>query len=594
MAPDVVKRYLKAPQAPAIADLRAYPDRKAVLEALQSLAEEAQASKEDAKLSRKAIYLLTGRQFQGTVQAPSKPALDPSQWPVCQSLSLIVDGLGSQAFFIARQRPDGDLALFNAIYNDQRGFVDGLAQDRISKRRFLEVLEKSARDIPIVEMPPDRLSYLMAHARSTGMRIHPDLLDHLALLAGIPSDCSPAERAASWVKPERLHETPGLLETYWFADQWFLTEEGPDAVELKGFLSDSRPLEARIAHHLGEVFPPSKRESYADRLYRMADWLDQKGETDLRDLAATAAWSLSSKTPLREQPFLVAMMKEAVRLREPSEEEWLAWPVIEAELVSVISWRAAGSALLWVRREAPDGRSIAALAILSLMQGGLEGIAWADDPKKLRLLHDGFLKEARNRNSKMIAISPEQAGRIFKTAFDLGKELAGAYDAEMLHASDIFPPAEGSPEEWERLEPGLLKAIRENQMPEGEDPLAPGQELAVFTTLNLHVDNPEALRTALQRDKDLLEDEEPGNWCWTRKYPKGHWSPFAKERGARQTIGSLRWKGDMVEIEAKTLSMAASLWDRLETAAPGSLSWRSGTWQGAQAFLAARGKKQDR
>lgn len=590
----VLTRYLSDHDQSAIAALRAYPDREALLAALRAIAEGSDTPKDRAKLARKAIYLLTGSPFQGTVEALPKRIADPSQWPVFQSVSLIVDGLGSQGFFVARQRPDGDLAMLSAVYNDQRGIVDGFAEERISKRRFRQFIENAARQVPILEMPPDRLSFLVAHARSTGMRIHPDIQEHLALLDGLPPGVAPAERAAVWVKPNRLSETPRLLESYWFANQWFLTEEGPDAVKLKGFLSDSGPLDARIDRRLSEVFPPSKRESYADRLYRMADWLDLKGEADLRDLAATAAWSLSGKTPLREQPFLRAMMAQVAQWGEASEPEWGSWPVVDAELASVVSWRAAGVALLWVRREAADGRTAGALALLNLMHGGLESVIADNDRDKLRSLHDLFRQEAKRRGSKVASISSGQAGRVFRVAFELGRELAGEYDVDMLWASRIFPQPEGQPEEWERLDPDLLKAIRENQLPPGEAPLASGQELAVFSTLRLRIEDPDALRGALQRDKDLWEDEEPGSWTWTRKYPKGHWNPMAKQKGARQAIGSIRWRGDILELEAKAISMAAALWDRLETAAPGSLSWQGGTWQGAQEFLAAMETKGDK
>lgn len=543
---------------------------------LQAYLQAPDVPKEHAKLARKALFHLTGsRPMQATTPSPAK---DVSQWPVFESWATVVDGWGSQGFFIARERPAGDLAFLSAVYNNERGIVDGYAEERTSKRHFRQVVTLSSKQSPATPLPPDRLVTYLAKARSEGKTIHPDVKSHLDLLEGLAPGPPPAERATGWARPERVHETASLLRSRWFAGQWLLSDEGPDAVDLEAFRSDPSPLTERIDRHLEAVFLPAKRASYADRLYRMADWLDAMGEAELRDLSATAAWALE-QGQVRDHPLLRAMLAEAAGELEIDPES-VSWPIVEAELGSAISWRAAGVAILWLRREAPDGRSVAITALLNLLHGGIE-LAVADtDPDKVRGLRDMVRKAARERRSRFTAIAPEQLGRIFAFAYEFGKEIYEAEPDRRIEAlCRLLPQLSGEPSDWERLDPALLSVLRKygpltKDVPEGKEPM-------VLTTLRLRAEQPDALRSVLEQDR-AFDEVAPGSWQWTRKYPRGHISPFAKEKGARQIIGSVRWDGDTVDLEAKTISMAAALWDRLDDMAPGSLSWLGGEWLGLE------------
>jgi hypothetical protein len=112
----------------------------------------------------------------------------------------------------------------------------------------------------------------------------------------------------------------------------------------------------------------------------------------------------------------------------------------------------------------------------------------------------------------------------------------------------------------------------------------------VLTRVELRVRDPRSLLEFLQREEPQfreVESERPGQrrFSFTRAYPKGHWNPLSRIRGARQILGELTWEGDLLTIETRVASIAALCVQRLEQGAPESFSLHQITWTGAQELL---------
>lgn len=73
-------------------------------------------------------------------------------------------------------------------------------------------------------------------------------------------------------------------------------------------------------------------------------------------------------------------------------------------------------------------------------------------------------------------------------------------------------------------------------------------------------------------------EDEGARFTWTREYPSGHWSPFAR-LGIRQVIGSVLVGRSHIVASAKTLSMTARLVATLGRLFGGEVRVLSARWE---------------
>lgn len=270
-----------------------------------------------------------------------------------------------------------------------------------------------------------------------------------------------------------------------------------------------------------------------------------------------------------------------------------SWPVVRAFAPVRNVWEATGLGTAGVIRQQPDGLYSSAFFVLKLLEHGLEMAFGGRDESLAKVEEDlaGLLRKFPpcEEGPVELAASFAWGARAFSEA-----EGYRFPDHEIDRFYGLMPRPPGTQRDWVArlvgrggLTPeGLIRAIRENPQP---DDLPDGKEILILTEMTFEVADAAAAVAALGRAEPEFipegEGEDEEGFTWTRPYPRNHWSP-PKWMGGRQIVGGVRVTGSELAANAKTLSMAAKLVERLnELLGGGALRLKGSRWSGMREVL---------
>ncbi|XXY51494.1 hypothetical protein WME91_10165 [Sorangium sp. So ce269] len=264
-----------------------------------------------------------------------------------------------------------------------------------------------------------------------------------------------------------------------------------------------------------------------------------------------------------------------------------SWPLVRAYAPVPDIWRATGLGTAAVVRRRPDGRLASAFFKIHLLNRGLELVFGKPDatPEETSEL----ISTIRGEIPPMAESSIEQTALYAWGAFALSELESQPFPSEVREQYlALVPRPPGSMRELRDalIGPGgptpseLVQVIAAHPMP---DDIPESQEVAILTEMTFGVSDPRSVVASL-RSAEPTFIEQDDEFIWTRPYPKGHWSPFAR-RGNRQVLGSVQLAGDALVAEAKALSMAAKLAALLKDMLGDAIRLRSSRWTGASDLL---------
>lgn len=252
-------------------------------------------------------------------------------------------------------------------------------------------------------------------------------------------------------------------------------------------------------------------------------------------------------------------------------QEALNWPVVKVFIPRQDCWSISGFGTAGVIRQRPNGRWCYTFYWIGLINGGLENAFGKDDssPEEFdRLMADLTKHQQTHPMPPMQPGTIDQAAEYIWGAYALSKHYGYRWPSEVQRYLSRVPQPSGSNNQWShqlltKIPSGLAQVIRKYCLRvEEADELPSGKELAIFTRMTFRVNDHRSVRFELERSKsDFTVSGSEGEtiyFNWTRKYPKGHWSPLSSLRG-RQIIGDILLSPDKLIAETKTLSFAGSL-----------------------------------
>ncbi len=254
------------------------------------------------------------------------------------------------------------------------------------------------------------------------------------------------------------------------------------------------------------------------------------------------------------------------------------------------AWRICGQGLAAYSRRSPDGRFAFVLALINFFRGGLENAIFGDQATEDEFRRDLIEGAATKGGYLMGPAQPEMAATLLWGSFEFaGQEGFALPPNDLDRIKHLVPCPHGGPRGCLAvltapggvIHPKLLRIARslgtDVEMPDG-------QEQVVFTTARFRVSDAQALLAWMRGSEPEFSDEGEGEdgirFNWTRAYPKGHWSPFARERGARQSLGDVVVRGEEVWIEVQTPSRAARFAQLLHQRFPSGLVLAGVEWKG--------------
>jgi len=278
--------------------------------------------------ARKAVAHLT---MHASVQGhPRPPEGSPSYLPIYGCLISTIDGDGGQVAFIARQRPDGNLMIFDVMFNDHQGIKDAFGIESITEEEFETNLVEtlSYEGIELVDIRLKRVREQIARAHrltlEVGRNLPAEYLIWRCLLEG-EEDEEVEEHALPILNPDLqnslLSTCDQLLELDEF-ESWFFNldeiEEYADLtdIELERKRRNWRTrLDQIITRAIRAIIVKERRELIRQRLDRQA-WivaqLYSSPEVSLWCLAAARALDDDSTIPIEAHPLLRGMVIRSI------------------------------------------------------------------------------------------------------------------------------------------------------------------------------------------------------------------------------------------------------------------------------------------
>lgn len=267
---------------------------------------------------------------------------------------------------------------------------------------------------------------------------------------------------------------------------------------------------------------------------------------------------------------------------------WASWPEGEAYSSYLGALRICGQGLTAYSRRGPDGRAAFCVGLINVFRGGLEGII-CDEGSEDTFRRELIGEAATKGGYLMEPAPPELAATLLWGIYEFGLQVGFSLpDRDLERVKSLVPCPHGGPSGCLAaltrpggiIAPELLRIARsfgtDVELPEG-------QEQVVFTTVRFRVPDISALLAWMRGREpefsDEGEDEEGIHFGWTRAYPKGHWSPFAGQPGARQSLGHIVVCGQEIYIETQTSSRAAVFAQLLHQKFPENLSIIQVEWK---------------
>ena len=280
---------------------------------------------------------------------------------------------------------------------------------------------------------------------------------------------------------------------------------------------------------------------------------------------------------------------------------WAAWPVSGAYMSYLDAFRICGQGLLFFCRKSKDGQFAFLLSTVDVFRGGLVDVAIVDTVSEGKFLSDFLGKSTQKAGYLMKPAAPEVVRRVFWGAYELMRQWGYTWPSgELARIKAFIPcPADGPTaclKELTRrgglLEKRLLAIARLTQ---GAEDLPGDKEPLVVTTARFQVDDRDALVAWLRNaEPDVSEtglEEDGVHFNWTRAYPRGHWSPLAGLRGARQSLGDLVLSGSEIRVETKTASWAARFAQLLHEKLGADARLAAVEWQSWQEMMRSLGSE---
>jgi hypothetical protein len=299
------------------------------------------------------------------------PHRDAAAWPVAGAWATRIDCIGSQAVYLARRRPNDDVAFISVVISDDRGVVDGMGELGTSLRAVEKLAQRSALPpgAPLNIVPPEYITFRVRQALETSRRAKrvpaADYQRWSFLLDGIDDTWEPDLEGLGrqWADPNLLDQTNALISAIEFSDWWPDPEARSEGAATRRFLQDvqrdlgqvatvteppsgqlsvppilgeianethflaslwpytaeaTAAIERRVDEHLERILPKGRQKRFRDALLQMAYLADLGGRTTMRDLISTAAWAMDPASGInpREQPLLRQMLRKCVEVNE--------------------------------------------------------------------------------------------------------------------------------------------------------------------------------------------------------------------------------------------------------------------------------------
>lgn len=273
--------------------------------------------------ARKVAAHLTMR---ASVQGYPPPLESPSHLPVYASLISTVDGDGGQVVFVARERTDGELMVFDVMFNDHQGIKDAFGVEALTIEEFeTNMVETLAGEgIELVEVSLAYIREIVGWAHrltlETGHSLPLDYLVWRCLLEG--EDTEPVEEHAlptldPAMQPELLSNCHELLYLDEFESWFFNPEEIEKFTDAARALLKQQPrnlskqLDVIVRDAIKTIVDDARRTLLCKRLDRQA-WLAaqlyEDPEVALWCLAGARALDEGSPVAVEEHPLLRAMV----------------------------------------------------------------------------------------------------------------------------------------------------------------------------------------------------------------------------------------------------------------------------------------------
>ena len=277
---------------------------------------------------------------------------------------------------------------------------------------------------------------------------------------------------------------------------------------------------------------------------------------------------------------------------------WASWPVSGAYMSYLDAFRICGQALMFFCRKSSADEFAFLLSTLDFFRGGLVHCAIVEAVSEDEFLEEFLAGSAVEAGHLMGPAEPEMARRIFWATYEFMRDQGYMFPNEELARLRAFiPKVHGASMRWLTGPDGLLdpRLLDVALLEEGEADIPADKESLIITTARFHTQDPDALLAWMRNaEPEIFEtdsDEDGFHFTWTRGYPKGHWSPFARRRGARQSLGTSsfaatrsRWR------QGPPVGGHASLSFSMRSSAPmcGSSTW-NGT-VGGRCWTARKGR----
>ncbi len=258
------------------------------------------------------------------------------------------------------------------------------------------------------------------------------------------------------------------------------------------------------------------------------------------------------------------------------------WPVHRAYVPLEDAWKATGMGTAGIVRVGPEGMLHAAWFWLDLRDGGLANIFGKQGLTEKQL--GDFEKK----------ILPDVPPCVQGSADDAALYVWGAH-AMSPHGFPpglsepylaLLPAPRGTPASMKKrllgmTPPELQRVIRRNPVP---DDVPAGKDVVIITRMTFAVRDQARVKGVLDGCSPDFARNGDGRYTRTRPYPKGHTSPLALF-GGRQIVGDVTIEGSRLVAEARTLSLAAGLVGKLESALGDMIALESTEWTDQEALL---------
>jgi hypothetical protein len=270
------------------------------------------------------------------------PPLAESQWPLHSCWLTVIDGAGGQVVFVARERPDGHLALADMMFTDHEGLKDCFGADMMAQEEFEALLhDLGSEGITAVQVSLERSRDVVERAYRKALAVGRQLpLEYFAwgaLLAGEdprPIEEWPVEEVDTTAHPELVGHSIRLLSLVEMASWFFNPEEIQALAEQHRHLlwrpHISRPRLLRMLRQgVESVVDEERRSLLGDRMRRQAWLLSQiYADEEVWQWAMSATASLENReVPLDQHPLLLGMVAASLDnlLGTELADEMLGW-----------------------------------------------------------------------------------------------------------------------------------------------------------------------------------------------------------------------------------------------------------------------------